>query len=112
VERLHNTVRERAKVMRGLHSDKSAAVFNEGFKAYYNFVRPNQALNGKTPAQVAGVDLKLGEHRWLGLVKKAKEKRKQMTRSDRMVDAWFKHGITTVPRVQRCFLQRHSSVLF
>jgi transposase-like protein len=54
VERLHNTVRERVKVMRGLHSDKSAAVFNEGFKAYYNFVRPNQALGGKTPAEVAG----------------------------------------------------------
>jgi transposase-like protein len=66
VERLHNTVRERVKVMRGLHSDKSAAVFNEGFKAYYNFVRPNQALGGKTPAEVAGVNLKLGENRWGG----------------------------------------------
>jgi len=55
VERLHNTVRERVKVMRGLHSDKSATVFNEGFKAYYNFVRPNQALGGKTPAEAEGV---------------------------------------------------------
>jgi transposase-like protein len=73
VGRLHNTVRERVKVMRGLHSDKSAAVFNEGFKAYYNFVRPNQALSGKTPAEVAGVDLKLGENRWLELVKQAME---------------------------------------
>jgi len=73
VERLHNTVRERVKVMRGLHNDKSAAVFNEGFKAYYNYIRPNQALKGKTPAEVAGVDLKLGENRWKGLVKKAME---------------------------------------
>lgn len=71
VERLHNTVRERVKVMRGLHSDKSAAVFNEGFKTYYYYIRPNQALKGKTPAEVAGVDLKLGENKWLGLVKKA-----------------------------------------
>jgi hypothetical protein len=46
-------------------------VFNQGFKAYYNFVRPNQALSGKTPAEVAGVDLELGENKWLGLVKKA-----------------------------------------
>jgi transposase-like protein len=76
VERLHNTVRERVKVMWGLHSEKSAAVFNEGFKAYYNFVRPNQALGGKTPAEVAGVNLKLGENKWLGLVKKAKENAK------------------------------------
>ena len=34
-------MREWVKVMWGLHSDKSTAVFNEGFKAYYNFVRPN-----------------------------------------------------------------------
>ena len=73
VERLHNTVRERVKVMRGLHSDKSAAVFNEEFKAYYNYIRPNQALGRKTPAEVAGVDLGLKENRWLELVKKAKE---------------------------------------
>jgi transposase-like protein len=76
VERLHNTVRERVKTMRGLHSDKSAAVFNEGFKVYYNYIRPNQALGGKTPAEAAGVDLKLRENRWLGLVSKAKENRK------------------------------------
>jgi hypothetical protein len=43
VEWLHNTVRERVKVMRGLHGDNSAAVFNEGFKAYYNYITPNQA---------------------------------------------------------------------
>ena len=73
VERLHNTVRERTKVMRGLHNDKTASAFNDGFKAYYNFIRPHQALNGKTPAEVAGVDLDLGENRWLGLLKKAME---------------------------------------
>jgi hypothetical protein len=74
VERLHNTVRERVKVMRGLHSNKSAAVFNEGFKAYYNYVRPNQGLKGKTPAEAAGIDLKLGKNRWLGILTKAMEK--------------------------------------
>jgi transposase-like protein len=76
-ERLHNTVRERVKVMRGLHSDKSAAVFNEGFKVYYNFVRPNQALKGKTPAEVAGVDLKLGGNKWLALVKRTTKNAKE-----------------------------------
>jgi hypothetical protein len=75
VERLHNTVRERVKVMRGLHSDKSAAVFNVGLKAYYNYIRPNQALGGKTPAEVAGIDLELRENKWLGLVNKAVRKK-------------------------------------
>ena len=63
--------------MRGLHSDKSAAVFNEGFKVYYNFVRPNQALKGKTPAEVAGVDLKLGGNKWLALVKRTTKNAKE-----------------------------------
>jgi hypothetical protein len=31
-------------------------------------VRPNQALGGKTPAEVAGVDLKLEENTGLGLL--------------------------------------------
>jgi transposase-like protein len=77
VERLHNTVRERTKVMRGLHNNKTATAFNDGFKTYYNFIRPHQALNGKTPAEVAGVDLKLGHNRWLELVKKAAENVKE-----------------------------------
>jgi len=70
VERLHNTVRERTKIMRGLYNDKSATAFNDGFKAYYNFIRPHQALNGKTPADVAGVDLKLGKNRWKGIIQR------------------------------------------
>jgi transposase-like protein len=78
VERLHNnTVRERVKVMRGLHNDKTATAFNDGFKAYYNFIRPHQALNGKTPAEVPEIDLGLGENKWLGLLKKAVEVQKR-----------------------------------
>lgn len=45
----------------------------EGFKNYYNFVRPHQGLNGKTPAEMAGLDLGLGENKWLGLIEKASE---------------------------------------
>lgn len=61
LERLHNTVRERNKTMRGLQNDDTTTAFNNGFKAYYNHIRPHQALDGKTPAQAAGIDLKLGE---------------------------------------------------
>ena len=50
-------------------------MFNEGFKNYYNCIRLNQALKGKKPAEVAGVDLRLRENKWLGLVKKAVEKK-------------------------------------
>ena len=49
--------------MRGLHNDKSATAFNEGFKAYYNFIRPHQALNEKTSAETRGIDLKMGRNK-------------------------------------------------
>jgi len=65
VERSHNTVKERVKVMRGLHNDKFATVFNEGFKAYYIFIRPHQALNEKKSAEIAGIDLKMGRNKWM-----------------------------------------------
>jgi len=30
-------------------------------------------LKGKTPAEMAGMDLKLGDNKWLGLIKKSVE---------------------------------------
>ncbi len=73
VERLHNTVRERTKTMRGLQNDDTATEFNNGFKAFYNRIRPHQALDGRTPAQAAGINLNLGRNRWLGMIQKSVE---------------------------------------
>jgi len=73
VERLQGTIRERTKVMRGLDSEKTA--FVEGFQSYYNFLRPHMALNGKTPAEVAGIDLKLEGNRWESLIRRASKNR-------------------------------------
>ncbi|VVB94394.1 DDE domain protein [uncultured archaeon] len=73
VERLHNTVRERQKVMRGLQDDDTATTFNNGFKAFYNHIRPHQGLDGRTPAQAAGINLKLGRNRWMGMIQKSVE---------------------------------------
>ncbi len=39
---------------------------------YYNFVRPHQALKGKTPAEAAGVGIS-GENKWDGLLKRSTE---------------------------------------
>jgi transposase-like protein len=76
VERLHNTVREREKTMRGLQNDDTATEFNNGFKAFYNHIRWHMALKGQTPAQAAGLDLKLGRNRWLGMIKRSVEHQK------------------------------------
>lgn len=71
VERLHGTIRERDKVMRALFNPETSKDMFEGHRVYYNFVRPHMALDGKTPAEVAGLDLNLGDNKWLGLIEKS-----------------------------------------
>ncbi len=70
IERFHNTFRERDKVMRGFWNDKTAQNWASGFRSYYNFVRPHMAL-GTTPAFMSGIDLKLGQNKWLSLINQA-----------------------------------------
>ena len=53
VERLHGTVKDRTKPMRGLKAFESTKAILEGFTIHYTYVRPHQSLNGKTPAQAA-----------------------------------------------------------
>jgi len=71
VERLHNSMREREKVMRNLKRAHSADKVFKGFRAYYNYVRPHMALNGHTPAQEAAIPIQLGTNRWLDLIRQA-----------------------------------------
>ena len=65
VERLNGTLRERVKVQRGWKSNKSQIA--EGQRIYYNFVKPHQALDGKTPAERAGINIK-GKDKWKNLI--------------------------------------------
>lgn len=55
------------KVMRALDNGESAKKIIDGLKVYYNFIRPHQGLDGKTPAEVAGINLELKGNRWLEL---------------------------------------------
>ena len=71
LERFHGTVKERTKTMRGLDSDESSQVFAENFAAYYNYLRPHTALNGKTPGQVAKVWRSPNRNRWFSLIEEA-----------------------------------------
>ncbi len=59
--------------MRGMQNNDTAEILLNGFKNYYNFIRPHQGLNGETPAERAGTDLDLGKNKWEGLIKKAIE---------------------------------------
>lgn len=68
VERLHGTLKDRTKPMRGLKDFESTKSILEGYTVHYNFVRPHQSLKGKTPAQASGINLKSD---WHSLVKEA-----------------------------------------
>ncbi|MFH0897725.1 MAG: IS6 family transposase [Candidatus Bathyarchaeota archaeon] len=70
VERLHGTLKDRTRVMRGLKDQESTKAILEGYVIHYNYVKPHQTLKGKTPAQEAGIQVK---GNWKNLIEKATE---------------------------------------
>jgi transposase-like protein len=72
VERMHGTIREREKVLRALKREERNSIV-DGYRIYYNFIRPHQAVEGKTPAEIANLDLNLGQNKWLNLIKQSAE---------------------------------------
>ena len=78
VERLHGTLKDRTKPIRGLGSNRKGSRHKietienvlKGWDIHYNFVRPHGALGGKTPAQVAGVGIELNDG-WSDLIQLA-----------------------------------------
>jgi transposase-like protein len=68
VERLHGTLKDRTKPIRGLKSFESTKLLLEGYAVYYNCVRPHQSLGGKTPAQAARMEV---PSNWKGLIDQA-----------------------------------------
>ncbi len=67
VERLHGTLKDRTKPMRGLKGFESTNAILEGYTVHYNFVREHQSI-GKTPAQAARTN---APDNWKGLIEEA-----------------------------------------
>ena len=72
MERLNGEIRDREKVMRNLKTENTPIL--SGYQIFHNYMRPHMALDGKTPADVAGIDVK-GENKWLTLIQNAAKKR-------------------------------------
>lgn len=53
IERFHGTLKARTKVMRGMHNKETAKLIMGGWLVFYNFFRPHESLNNKTPGEVA-----------------------------------------------------------
>jgi transposase-like protein len=69
IERYHSTFKERSKVIRALK--KTDSPFVDGQRIYYGYLGPHSALQGKTPAEAAGIDLELEGNKWEAIIKKA-----------------------------------------
>jgi hypothetical protein len=41
-----------------------------GYQVYHNYIRPHEALDGKTPAEACGIEVK-GNDKWKTLIQNA-----------------------------------------
>jgi putative transposase len=72
IERWHGTLKQRTKVMRGLKNLETAIDFTNGYLAYYNYLRPHESLDNRTPADIAGI--KYPYHNWEDVIRNYKPK--------------------------------------
>jgi putative transposase len=70
MERMNGEVRDREKVMRGLKNLDSPIL--KGIEVFHNYIRPHMGLDGKTPAEAAGIKVE-GENRWLTIIQNASQ---------------------------------------
>ena len=73
IERYNGKIKDRIKVMRGgFGSFEGAEDFMNLKDIIYNFVNPHQGLKGKTPAEIAEINLPFGRNKLLDLIKHVK----------------------------------------
>jgi hypothetical protein len=68
MERMNGEIRDREKVVRGIKREDSPII--AGLQIYHNYVRSHMGLDGKTPADLAGIDVR-GKDKWLTLIQNA-----------------------------------------
>jgi hypothetical protein len=72
MERMNGEIRDCERVTRNLKSVDSPIL--TGLQLYHNYVRPHMGLEGKTPADLAGIKVE-GENRWLTFIQNASERK-------------------------------------
>ena len=75
-ERLNGEFRDRENVFGGLKKSNSPAI--TGIKMYHNYVRPHMGLDGDTPADRAGVNIK-GTNKWQTIIQNATVSSRRLT---------------------------------
>ena len=69
IERYNQDIKDRIKTMRNFGCDEGAEYFLNLKHIIHNFVNPHMQLKGKTPAEAADIDLKLGRNKLLNLIR-------------------------------------------
>jgi transposase-like protein len=73
MERMNGEIRDREKTMRGLKRNRTPIL--TGCQLFHNYFRPHEALDGRTPAEAAGIQIE-GENKWKTMIQNAiKQKR-------------------------------------
>lgn len=70
MERFNGELRQREKVMRTLKRFDTPIL--SGYRIYHNYIRPHEALNGKTPSELAGIEIR-GSDKWMTIIQNAKK---------------------------------------
>ena len=68
MERLNGEFRDREKVVRGIKVKDS--VITDGYQMHHNYLRPHMSLDGKTPSEKAGIEIK-GNNKWITIIQNA-----------------------------------------
>jgi putative transposase len=68
MERMNGEIRDREKTMRGLKKEDTPIL--TGYQLYHNYIREHDALDGKTPAELAGIKIE-GKNKWQTIIQNA-----------------------------------------
>jgi transposase-like protein len=67
IERFHGTLKDRTKVFRSFRDIDTLIQFTDGWLVYYNYFRPHESLEGKTPAEAGKIQYDVKD--WAELIK-------------------------------------------
>ncbi len=70
MERMNGEIRDRERCMRTL--EKSDTPILTGMQIFHNYVRPHEALKGRTPSEAAGIEVK-GKNKWITIIQNASQ---------------------------------------
>jgi len=68
MERFNGEIRDREKTMQGLKTKDTPILM--GYQIFHNYIRSHEGLDGKTPAEACGIEVK-GNNKWMTLIQNA-----------------------------------------